>query len=50
MEAVFEGPEDRVAAMVEWCRHGPPRAQVLSLQVVVEDPESLGSFTVQGSD
>ena len=50
VEAVFEGPEDRVAAMVEWCRHGPPRAQVLSLQVVVEDPESLGSFTVQGSD
>jgi acylphosphatase len=50
VEAVFEGPEEQVAALVDWCRHGPPRAHVVSVQVVEERPESLGSFTVRGSD
>jgi acylphosphatase len=28
VEAYFEGEKDRVAAMVAWCRQGPPAARV----------------------
>ena len=28
VEAVFEGPDDAVGSMVEWCRHGPDLASV----------------------
>jgi acylphosphatase len=33
VEAVFEGPEPAVESLVEWCRRGPPRARVDSVQV-----------------
>lgn len=46
VEAVFEGPAMAVAAMVEWCRKGPPRAVVTSLKVTNEDPENLATFRV----
>jgi acylphosphatase len=47
VEAVFEGPEDAVEAMVELCRAGPGSASVSSLDVVDEPPESLSGFTVR---
>lgn len=28
VEAVLEGPRDRIEDMVDWCRHGPPMARV----------------------
>jgi acylphosphatase len=37
VEAVFQGSPDAVAQMVEWCRHGPPRALVTAIQVTDED-------------
>ncbi len=43
VEAVFEGPRDRVAAMVEWCRQGPPQARVDDLQVTWQP--ATGEFT-----
>jgi acylphosphatase len=36
VEAVFEGPPQAVAAMVAWCRIGPPRAEVARLEVTAE--------------
>jgi acylphosphatase len=30
----FEGAEDAVDALVEWCRTGPPRAEVRGVDVV----------------
>jgi acylphosphatase len=38
VEAVFEGPQDAVREMVEWCRRGPPGARVLDLRAVDEPP------------
>lgn len=38
VEAVFEGPEDGVAAMVAWCGKGPPRARVTRVEVREEVP------------
>ena len=32
VEAVFEGDEGAVAGLVEWCRRGPPRARVDSVE------------------
>ncbi len=33
VEAVFEGEASDVQSMVDWCRHGPPRAQVDGVEV-----------------
>lgn len=37
VEAVFEGNPESVRAMVDWCHHGPPTAQVRSVEVAFED-------------
>ena len=47
VEAVFEGPTGAVAALVDFCRAGPGRAQVASLEVEQEAPEGLEGFTVR---
>jgi acylphosphatase len=33
VEAVFEGEEEAVSELVEFCRHGPPRAVVTGVDV-----------------
>ncbi len=46
--ALFEGDEDEVEAMVQWCRHGPPSAQVTEMIVQPEDYRSeFQSFSIQ---
>jgi acylphosphatase len=40
LEAAFEGPPDAVAALVAWCRVGPPLASVTA--VAVADEPVLG--------
>lgn len=47
VEAVFEGPDDAVAAMVDWCRVGPPRAVITSTEVTDEDPVGEVGFRVR---
>ncbi len=37
VEAVFNGPADRVADMLERCRHGPRSARVTSVAVLEDD-------------
>ncbi len=37
VEAVFEGDRDRVDAMLDWCREGPPAAKVTDVAVNWED-------------
>ncbi len=49
VEAVFEGDERAVARMVDWCRHGPPRARVDAVEAHVEEPEGLDGFRVTAS-
>ena len=48
VEAIFEGSPDAVAAMVVWCRSGPPRAEVEHVEVGDEVPEGLSGFRVAG--
>ena len=47
VEAVFEGDEERVEAMCEWCETGSRAAEVDSVDVTMEAPESLDGFEVR---
>ena len=47
VEAVFEGEDAAVEALVEWCRQGPPRAEVSGVHVTDEEPEGLSGFDVR---
>ena len=44
VEAVFEGSQANVDAMIEWCREGPRYARVEDVSVDWEDPEDLYEF------
>ncbi len=47
VEAVFEGSPDAVEAMLDWTRHGPPKASVTRVDVHKEAPEGLNGFAVR---
>jgi Acylphosphatases len=47
VEAVFEGDPAAVEEMVEFCRRGPTRAEVASVEVEEEQPEGLTGFEVR---
>jgi acylphosphatase len=47
VEAVFEGEPQAVDELVEFCRRGPSRAEVTSVDVVEEEPEGLSGFEVR---
>ena len=47
VEAVFEGPEERVESMIDWCRRGPPGAGVEAVDVDWEEPAHEQGFAVQ---
>jgi acylphosphatase len=46
VEAVFEGPPDAVAALVDFTRAGPGASSVSHLDVEPEEPEGLSGFDV----
>jgi acylphosphatase len=48
VEAVFEGTEASVEAMVEWCRRGPAHARVDAVEVEREVPANETGFHVSG--
>lgn len=48
VEAAFEGPDEAVDAMVEWCGRGPDFAEVRSLETVAEQPRGDTAFAVTG--
>ena len=46
VEAVFEGEEAAVEAMLAWCREGPPYAEVRNVEVAEEAPTGTGGFRI----
>ena len=48
VEAVFEGPEADVRAMLDWCRRGPPSAAVENVAVAWETPQGERGFRITG--
>jgi acylphosphatase len=47
VEAVFEGSEDDVQAMLDFCHEGSKQADVTDVEVSYEDPEGLSGFEVR---
>ena len=47
VEARFEGLAPAVAALVDWCRQGPPGAEVAGVEVVGDSPTGLEGFRIQ---
>jgi acylphosphatase len=47
VEAVFEGDPAAVDQLVEFCRRGPSRAEVASVDVADEVPEGLSGFEIR---
>ena len=47
VEAVFEGDQQRVESIVEWCRRGPSGARVDGLEVEPEEPRGDSGFHVR---
>lgn len=47
VEAVFEGEPAAVQALVDWTRQGPPRAWVIKLDVIEEEPRGEFGFSVR---
>jgi acylphosphatase len=47
VEAVFEGDEEAVERLVEFCRRGPGGARVDRVEVETEDAEGLAGFAIR---
>jgi acylphosphatase len=47
VEAVFEGDDAAVEALVDFCRSGPSQADVRDVEVTEEEPEGLDGFRVR---
>jgi acylphosphatase len=47
VEAVFEGAEEAVASLVDWCERGPAGAVVESVEVVREAPRGEQGFPIR---
>ena len=47
VEAAFEGDDERVGSMVEWCRRGPSGAGVDDVEVKWVEPEGEAGFSIR---
>jgi len=47
VEAVFEGEEEQVKKMIEWCYVGSPLAKVDDVQVKWEEPRNEFDFIIK---
>jgi acylphosphatase len=47
VQAVFEGDDDRVESMVEWCRRGPSGARVEDVDVAWAEPQGEEGFAIR---
>ncbi len=46
VEAVFEGENEAVEQIIEWCHHGPPMARVEKVDVKYEEPKGEKDFKI----
>ncbi len=40
VEAVFEGDEENIKEMLDWCHHGPPSAEVENVEIEKQTPSN----------
>ena len=46
VEAAFEGDDEQVESMLDWCRRGPAGARVDEVEVAWVDPEGADGFSI----
>lgn len=46
VEAVFEGDDEAVEQIIEWCHHGPAMARVDEVYVEYEEPKGEKGFRI----
>jgi acylphosphatase len=47
VEAIFEGPQEYVEEMVDWCHDGSPSARVEDVDVEYEEPQGADGFRIK---
>jgi acylphosphatase len=47
VEAVFEGNDERVESMIDWCRRGPAGSAVTDVELHWEQPVGENGFRVR---
>jgi acylphosphatase len=47
VEALFEGEPTAVDQMCQWCRHGPPYADVTGVEVTEAEPTGGTGFVIR---
>ena len=47
VRAAFEGDEEHVRSMVDWCGRGPSGAHVDGVDVIWTEPEGARGFTIR---
>ena len=47
VEGAFEGEDERVDSMIDWCRSGPPGARVDEVDIEAEEPTGETGFSVR---
>lgn len=47
VEAVFEGPKDKIEKMIKWCWKGSPASQVEKVEEIEEKEEGLREFEIR---
>jgi acylphosphatase len=47
VEIILEGEAAAVDRVIAWCRTGPPRARVDSVEIVPESPQGVAGFVIR---
>ena len=47
VEAMLQGPEDAVHALIAWARHGPPGARVIEVEVSEGERSHYAAFELR---
>lgn len=46
VELMVTGPKDSLEVLVNWCRHGPPGADVAAIECIEKEETFFESFTI----
>ena len=47
VEAVFEGEEDKIKRITEFCKKGPSSATIIDVKITEEGPENIKGFGIR---
>lgn len=48
VEAVFEGHQEKINKIIEYCKDGPTTSKVTKVDIKYEEPKNLKDFEIKG--